>query len=189
MTPGRAATVAVAVVVFVVAASGCSAFKLDNVPPDVMQAFERDGAPMCTPNARRAQRVASSEDVDGAKVELWLAPADDGSDALAVMIQEPGGERMGSGGWCNGEPAPDSVTTFGGMGMSSAGGRERQIVLGRAPEQADSVRADFGDRELVVDVGGGGYFIVVDSRPGDGDIGMVSADPVLTALDDEGREL
>ena len=185
MTPRRAA---VAVASAVIAASGCSAFKLDNVPPEVMQAFERDGDPMCTPDARRAQRVASGEDVDGTKVELWLAPGDGGGDVLAVMVQEPGAERMGSGGWCNVDAAPDIVNTFGGMGMTSADGREREIVLGWAPEQADAVRADFGDREVVVEVGASGYFIVVHSEPG-GDDMIGGASPRLTALDGDGNPL
>ena len=170
--------------------TGCSWFRLESVPPQVEEAFRNGGDPSCTPNARRAERVATGVDErDGAEVELWLAPTDDGGDAIAVLLTEPGQDRMGMGSFCAPQRDDRGPLACCGIGMSGAGGIERSISFGQAPPEAATIRAGGGADATLIDVGASGYFVVVQSRQGDGDNVMAMADPTLTALDEDGNEL
>jgi hypothetical protein len=179
----------------VTGASGCSAFRLDSVPARVQEAFRNGGDPNCTADSSRAERVATALDVDGAKLELWLAPTDDGGEVTAMILTEPEGEPFGMATSCGfgrpggGVDGGNVVVEMGGGAVGSGpGGRERWWSSGRAPADAETVEADFGDVTVVADVGADGYFIVVHSEPG-GDGTTSGASPRLTALDEDGNEL
>lgn len=168
---------------------GCNVFQPEEAPPAVAQAFADDGMAGCTGIPQRAERVARVlDDADGAEFELWVTPTEEGGRASVVVISEPGREQFGVSVSCELPAEVDAVISLGGGGMSvPAGGLERVWYIGRAPDGAEQVRADFGDEEITVDVSVDGYFLVARSSPSDGDNMMATRNPSLTALDEDGK--
>ena len=178
----------VLVAALLAAADGCSLFGRDSAPDEIEEAFRAISGPHggCTPNARRADRMARAELPDGRTFELWVAPTAEGETMAITVEKDANAQDADYFDWCGTQASDDGITWLGGTSaFEESANTEWVIQPGRLTAEAAQIRITYpsGD-QITADLQVDGYFIAVREIASRGAI--IHAPEKVESLDADG---